>query len=347
MKTVALLAAALALGGPAALPQAAAAAQPAAAPPACAPVGDLNFVCGPVNVEDLLPVDGGKYLVGGSFKAGSAGLYLIDTAARTYKTVAISIAAKPDAGEHSCPAPDIKTLSTHGLDVRAGKGGTATVYAVDHRADGRDVIDLFRLNPAKVSAEWTGCVMTPPGTSANSVVGLADGSIVITRFFDTTDKGGIGAVMAGKVTGLVYHWVPGKGIAEVPGTRLSGDNGLVASPDGKTLYINAYGTKEVWRVPLSGQGERRSVKVDFNPDNVRWAPDGKIFVTGQYLDAGNLRGPNAWTTVVLDPATMTVIPLVKEPGLKQFDNGTTAVQVGRTLWFGAFRGDRIAYKTLP
>jgi hypothetical protein len=189
--------------------------------------------------------------------------------------------------------------------------------------------------------------MTPAGTSANSVVGLPDGSIVVTRFFDTADKGGIGAVMAGKVTGFVYHWTPDKGFTEVAGTQLSGDNGLIASPDGKILYINAYGTREVWRVSLSGQGERKAVKVDFNPDNVRWTPDGKIFVTGQYLDAKNLRGPNAWATVVLDPVTMAVTPLVKEPGLKAFDDGTTAVQVGKTLWFGTFRGDRVAYKTLP
>jgi hypothetical protein len=344
MKTAAVIAATLALGGAAALPRTAAA-QPA--PAACSAIGDLHFVCGPVNVEDMLAVDGGKYLVGGSYKAGSAGLYLIDTAAKTYKTVAITIAAKAGAGEPSCPAPDLKTLSTHGLDVRAGKGGLTTVYAVDHRAGGRDVVDVFRLNAAKVSAQWDGCVMTPAGTSANSVVGLADGSIVVTRFFDTADKSGIGGVLAGKVTGLVYHWVAGKGLSVVPGTRLSGDNGLIASPDGKTLYINAYGAKEVWRVPLSGQGGRKVAKVDFNPDNARWAPDGKILVTGQYLDAKNLRGPNAWATAVLDPVTMAVTPLVKEPGLKEFDDGTTAVQVGKTLWFGTFRGDRIAYKTLP
>jgi hypothetical protein len=119
MKTVALIAAALALGASAAAPRPAAA---QTAPDACSPVGDLHFVCGPVNVEDLLPVDGGKFLVGGSFKAGSAGLYLIDTAAKTYKDVAISIAAKSSAGDPSCPAPNLKTLSTHGLDVKPGRG---------------------------------------------------------------------------------------------------------------------------------------------------------------------------------------------------------------------------------
>jgi sugar lactone lactonase YvrE len=188
----------------------------------------------------------------------------------------------------------------------------------------------------------------PEGTSGNSLVALPSGQIVVTKFLDTRDKQAMQKVMAGQLNAAtVYLWTPGKGISEVPGTQLSGDNGMIASPDGKTLYINAYGTKEIWKVPLSGQGERKVAKVDFNPDNVRWAPDGKIFVTGQYLDSKNLRGPNAWATAVLDPAAMAVTPLVKEPGLKEFDNGTTAVQVGKTLWFGTFRGDRVAYKTLP
>jgi len=56
---------------------------------------------------------------------------------------------------------------------------------------------------------------------------------------------------------VVFHWVPGKGISPVPGTELSGDNGLVASPDGKTLYINAYGTNT-----RLGEGEWMVVEAD-------------------------------------------------------------------------------------
>src|SRR5581483_4063031 len=79
----------------------------------CSPVGDLSFVCGLINVEDFLPVDGGRWLVGGSFQ-GSAGLYLIDTAAKTAKPATLSIAAKPEAIYHECPgAPDLKKLATH------------------------------------------------------------------------------------------------------------------------------------------------------------------------------------------------------------------------------------------
>jgi hypothetical protein len=312
----------------------------------CAPVGDLSFVCGVVNVEDFLPVEGGRWLVAGSLKPGSAGLYLIDTAAKTFKPVSLSIAAKPDP-TYPCAAPDLKGLATHGLDVIPGHGGVSTVYAINH--GGRDAVEVFHLNSAGNSAEWVGCVVVPPDVNPNSVAALpkGKGAFVVTKFMDNTDKQAFQHILAGQINGVVYLWTPGKGFSEVAGTRLSGDNGIVASPDGKWLFVNAYGTREIYRVPVSGQGERSSVKVDFNPDNLRWAPDGKIFVTGQFVTPESLSGPLAWATVLLDPQTMKTTPVVREPGSKEFDGATSAVQVGSTLWFGTFRGDRVAYRSAP
>lgn len=313
----------------------------------CAPAGNLSFVCGLINVEDIVPVDGGRWLVGGSFQAGSAGLYLIDTAAKTAKAATLSIAPKPDALYAECPgSPDLRKLTTHGLDVAEGRGGVATVWAINH--GGRESVEVFRLNAAKGSAEWVGCVVLPEGTSGNSVVHLPKGAFAVTKFLDTRDKQGFQRVISGAINGVVYLWTPGKGFSELPGTQLSGDNGLVASPDGKWLFVNAYGTREVYRVPLSGKGGRSSVKVDFNPDNLRWAPDGTVFVTGQFINPKNPPGThNGWATVRLDPQTMTTTAVVKEAGLAEFDNATSAVQVGNTLWFGTFRGDRVAYRPAP
>jgi hypothetical protein len=61
----------------------------------------------------------------------------------------------------------------------------------------------------------------------------------------------------------------------------------------------------------------------------------------------SLNEPLAWATVLLDPETLQTTPVVKEPGLKEFGGATSAVQVGSTLWFGTFRGDRIAYRPAP
>ena len=327
-------------------PYFAAAQAPSVAPaPSCEPAGDLKFVCATINVEDFLPIEAGRWLVGGSYKEGSVGLYLIDTSARTSKAVALSVAAKPDP-RYPCKAPDMKKLQTHGLDVTPEHEGVTTVYAVNHGE--RESVEVFRLNAAHAAAEWVGCVVMPEGVSPNSVAVLPKGGgFVVTKFLDTRDKASFQHIMAGQINGVVYLWTPGKGFSEVPGTQLSGDNGILVSRDGKWLYVNAWGTHEIYRVPLSGRGERTSVKVDFCPDNLRWAPDGTILTAGQFVNSQTLNITHGWAAARLDPTTLKVTPLVNEAALPQFADATTAVQVGQTLWFGTFRGDRIAYRALP
>jgi hypothetical protein len=311
----------------------------------CSAVGDLHFVCGLINVEDFLPVDGGRWLVGSSYQEKSVGLYLIDTAAKTAKAVTLSIAAHSDAMYAGCAAPDLRALFTHGLDVVSGRGGTTIVYAVNHA--GRNSVEVFHLNAAKASAEWIGCAVLPAGADGNAVAALHNGSFVVTKFVDPDDKDSLQKLITGTITGTVYRWTPGEGFSEVPGTRLSGDNGVAVSRDGKWLFVNATGANQIYRVALSGKGERSSVKVDFHPDNLRWAPDGKLFVTGSFTNAQNFHSLHGWAAVRLDPQTMTVTPVVKEPGYTEFDNATSTVQVGQTLWFGTYAGDRMAYRAMP
>jgi hypothetical protein len=336
-----MLAAGLLATGQAALAQNA-----ASSATGCAPDGDLHFVCNLLSVEDFVPVDGGRWLVGGSYVEKSVGLYLIDTRAKTAKPMTLSVSATPDPLYAGCAAPDLAKLQTHGLDVRK-LDGRLTAFVVSHGA--RESVEIFRLHPAVGTAEWVGCAVEPDGVSGNAVTALAHGAFALTKFMDTRDKQGFQHIMAGQVTGAVFLYTPGKGFTQVPGTEMAGDNGILSSPDGRWLYINAYGSREIYRVPISGHGKRSVAKVDFCPDNLRWAPDGSIFVTGQFIDAKTLtgNGPRGWATVRLDPKTMTTTPVVKEPGLKEFDNATSTVQVGDTLWFGTFRGDRMAYMPAP
>ena len=327
-------------------PQSALAQGGAAATGNCAPQGNLHFVCNLISVEDFVPVSGGRWLVGGSYVEKGVGLYLVDTRAKTAKPVALSPAAKPDPLYAGCSAPDLTALQTHGVDVLQAHGHI-TVYAINH--GGRESVEIFRLHPAAGTAEWVGCALPPEGVSGNAVAAMGQGAFVMTKFDDTRDKQGFQHIMSGQVTGAVYRFTPGKGFDEVPGTQLAGDNGLVVSSDRQWIYVNAYGTREIYRLPLSGNGARQSVKVDFCPDNLRWAPDGSLFVTGQFIDAKSMAitALHGWATVRLDPQTMAITPVVKEPGLKVFDNATSTVQVGQTLWFGTFRGDRMAYMRVP
>jgi hypothetical protein len=313
----------------------------------CETQGDLHFICGMSNVEDMLPIDDGKWIVASSMTQGSAGFYLIDPVSKTSKPIALSI-GKAEAPYNQCPgAPDLKTVLTHGLDVTRETHSTSLVFAVNHI--GRQSVEIYRLTPSQGTAVWIGCVVVPDGAYPNAVVNLPDHSIAVTKFVDTREKDGMADALAGKPNGLVYRWTPGAGWSEVPNSALPGDNGIVASADGKTLFVNAWGSSEIWRLPLSGMGKPTKVSLNFHPDNLRWAPDGSIFVTGQTRSSEALPPTDAtgWSVARLDPKTMTVTPLFHYEGTAAFGYATSTVQAGHTLFIGTWRGDKVAYRDAP
>jgi hypothetical protein len=46
--------------------------------------------------------------------------------------------------------------------------------------------------------------------------------------------------------------------------------------------------------------------------------------------------------VKINPETMVVRDVIREPATPAFGAGTVAVEVGDQIWVGSFRGDRIA-----
>jgi hypothetical protein len=347
MKTVLPLAFALALA-PVQLAWSQAPAPPAAAPPPCLPEGQTRYVCNVLVVEDMMVVPGGRWVAGSAMTAGAGGLYLIDTRTLTAHPAKI-VMGKPVAPYDRCPGPpDMKTLRTHGIDLKPGAAArTATVYAVAH--GGRESIEVFKVDAStrEPTVTWTGCIVLPKNASGNAVAALPDGRIAVTKFMNADDNDGIVHILSGQITGTVYVWTPRQGFSEVPGTELSGDNGLLVSKDGHWLYVNDFGRKAVYKVPLDRSGEITHVATDFRPDNLRWAPDGKIIATGQFVDLNNRDDLHGWAAVKIDPETLATEPYVKVAGTAAFDNGTTTLVVGKDLYIGTYRGDRVMVMPAP
>ena len=320
----------------------------AAAPPPCTPAEGLSFICGMVGVEDIVAAPGRRWLFGGSFRRNSAGLYVIDARTRTAKPADLSVAdgagAAPFAG---CAPPDLKAMSTHGLDLRPGKDGVQTIYAVNHQ--NRESIEVFSADTRgnEPVVRWIGCLILPSDVNANSVAALPDGGLAITKFQQQGDPLGYDHLMQGQVTGTVYLWEPGKGFSEAPNTRLAGDNGIVVSPDGKWLFVAEYGARKVHRISIDGSAPTKTVATAYNPDNLRWDTNGRIMVGGQFVELANRNGPHGWAIDSLDPKTMTLKPVMQKPGSAAFDNATTAIRAQGQLWIGTYRGDRIAYVPEP
>ena len=78
----------------------------------------------------------------------------------------------------------------------------------------------------------------------------------------------------------------------MPGSEAAGANGLEISKDGKWYYVAEWGNRSFMRLSR-GQtpAKRDEISLGFRVDNVRWAPDGSLFVAGQGgADVGRGRG---------------------------------------------------------
>jgi hypothetical protein len=328
------------------------AARPAAAAEACAPAGKVRYLCGLKNAEDLAPLPGSPFMIvsgmsGSGAKAGE--LYLVDTRARRFSVLEPDLSGPPRKPYADCPgAPPAAVLAPHGLALRPGRAGRHLLYAVNH--GGRQSVELFQVDARSGAPKvrWIGCVVMPKDVNPNSVAPTPEGGFVVTKF-DANDAEGFPAMAAGKATGSVLDWEPGKGFRQIPGSVLSGDNGVVVSPDGRWVFVNAWPEKRVVRLARRGAGAPASAAVDFMPDNLHWAGDGRILVAGQVADMKTLldckaeRCPHDWAVVRLDPKTMRTAPVLRERGTQAFSDATGAVQVGTEVWVGTYRGDRLAH----
>lgn len=333
-----------------------AATPPATTPaPDCAADGALHYVCGPVNAEDVLRLGTTRWLLtsgmDGPLNGGAPArghVYLVDTQAKSWVDFfpGTTPAFRHDTTRFKdCPGPlDVTSFSAHGLSAREQGAGRFQLYVTGHGQ--REAIEIFEVSTsgANPSITWVGCVVLPERVSANSVAILADGGFVTSQFMDRglPMAEAFAQVTRGVVNGKVYEWHPGGKVEPIAGTELSGANGILASPDGQTLFVAAYGSGEVVRFERAGGTLRKQVvKVDITPDNLRWSADGKVLAAGGVH--GGAPGSTAWAVLQIDPATLAVKRVAGGDKLTGMRGVTAGVQVGNEMWIGTFSGNRIGY----
>jgi alkylhydroperoxidase family enzyme len=330
-------------------------------PERCGPAGGQEFVCGPVNAEDLVRAPGTDWIVASGMAAGG-GFYLIDSTTGGWSALAFD--ARHDALAYpNCPSPpSFDALETHGLNVRAQGGNRAVLYVVGHGA--REAIEVFELDGAgeRPALTWIGCVTMPEGLAANSVASFADGSLVATvllmpgrTFADS---------VAMRPTGAVYKWSPGDDeLVLLEGSELPGNNGIEVSADGSEIYVVSSGFQTV--VAFSNTNPvrqlRTTTQLPITPDNLHMSPNGSLLTAGMKNDVPECGGPpgpqhdlNALATcprgtmaIEVDPKTMDYRVLVETEATEAFSNATMVLPAGDRFWIGTFRGDRIAHGPLP
>jgi hypothetical protein len=332
----------------------------AAASRTCAPAGELSFVCGAENPEDLARIPGTRWLIATGFAPG-AGLKLVDTGSkRLSRWTPLVPAGRP--ADPRCPSPlDPAVLNAHGLSLRARGEDRWTLHVVNHGA--RESIEVFdvEVRSDRPVLRWAGCLPMPEGLAANSVATFSDGTVLATVL--TRPGTTIADFVAGRPTGGVYQWAPGDDrFRLLPGTELPGDNGLETSPDDRRFYVVAFGWHAVVIFARDDTTHPllRAVAPDFMPDNIHWDGE-RLIAAGMRYDepaCGGLRGVidgiadpmtchRGYVAAALDPRTGMFRTLVYGPPNPAFNDVSSAVVVGNELWLGAYRSDRLAWRLLP
>jgi hypothetical protein len=322
----------------------------------CAAFGSLSFLCGPESAEDLVRIGNTPWLIaGGLAEPNKPGrLYFIDTAKKqwtaVYPTGRPSPSAQPKRFPNCTTEPDAAKYSAHGISLRNMGRGRYELMVAAHGS--REAIEFYdvRLRGNRPSLHWMGCVPIPADVSINSVVPLADGGFLATKFY-APSEGGMPAIMQRKITGGIMEWHPGGEVTAIPGTELSGANGIEISDNGRVIYVAAWGTRELVRFERQGnQLSKKVVPLDFAGDNLRWSQDRKSLLVGgqKFAIRNNLPAElEGWTVIRVDPATLAVKKLFEADAKAPMQGISVAVEVGNDIWVGPFRGDRVAYFAQP
>jgi hypothetical protein len=321
----------------------------------CEPSGDVGYVCGVKNPEDLVLVPGTPWIVSSGMAEG-AGFYLVDSTSGN--VTVLPFTAQHDAAFASCATPPTpQSLNTHGLNIRANGAGRAKLYVVGHGA--REAIEVFDVDAtaAQPTLTWRGCVPMPEGLAANSVASFADGSLVATVLFMPGKT--FADSVARRPTGAVFEWSPGdSGFTLVEGTQLPANNGIEVSADGREIYVASSGLQTI--VAFSHSNPARQLRttrpLPFTPDNVHLGPDGRLLTAGMANDVPECGGPpgpqhdipklaacpRPTIAVAIDPATMRDTVIATTAADPKFSNATMVLTAAGQAWIGTFSGDKIA-----
>jgi hypothetical protein len=114
------------------------------------------------------------------------------------------------------------------------------------------------------------------------------------------------------------------------------------------MYFNAWTAKEVHKYDLKEGKEAAMIKLDFMPDNISWTSKHTMLAAG-VKGAGGYCPAGSGTPCIqgfgiaeIDPGKMDVKTVFDSEGKGALISGVSgALQVGNSIYIGAFQGDRI------
>ncbi len=325
----------------------------------CEPKGNARPICGFSNPEDIVALPGDQAILIGEYGASAAfsgRLLVLELESEKQHTVFRGgqgmATAEPGWGDPACTTPPDAKFNSHGIDLVRRDDGRLQLLVIQHGS--REAVELFEVMGAGTDWQvaWRGCVPSPPNASLNSIAGVSNGDFYTTQMVPLEPPIDLSQGLPRHVTGHAFAWSQSEAsFRKIEGTDGAMPNGIVASPDGRFIYMNATAEHSVRKVEVATGRELGRATVD-SPDNARWAPDGHVLIasikrdiTGEDFGAcvsiqqGACSIP--FKIVALDPDSMTIVETLYATDGAPMGAGTVGLRVGDELFIGSFHGDRI------
>lgn len=326
----------------------------------CEPKGNARPICAFTNPEDMVPLPGNRAILIGEYGASaddhSGGLVLFELASEARRTLYRGGESEAEAeagwGAPTCTTPPTAAFNSHGIDLVRRDDGRLQLFVVQH--GGREAVELFEVlgRGTDWRVEWRGCVPAPANASLNDVAGLPNGDFYTTQMAPLDPPLDLTKGLPTHVTGRAFAWSQADGaFRTIGGTEGSLPNGIATAPDGRYVYMNASSEGSLRKVEVATGRELGRVSID-TPDNLSWSPDGRLLVASLKGDLdgedfsscvsitrGACRIP--FKIVAVAPGSMAIVETLYESDGTPMGAGTVGLQVGRELFIGSFRGDRI------
>lgn len=329
----------------------------------CVAKDNARPICKFQSPEDIVPLPGNEALLISGYGALDAsgaqrtpgGLVLFSLADETPTTIYSggrdADLAEAGWGDPTCPPPPKDKFNAHGIDLVKRDDGRLALLVVQHF--GREAVEFFEVTGAGKSwnVAWKGCVLAPADASLNEVVGLPNGDFFTTKMASLAGATDFTEGIPTEPTGHVYFWSAADGFRKIEGTDGVMPNGIAASADGKTLFLNVTMQSEVRKIDVATGKILATASVKM-PDNVTWAPDGKRLLVASLhgfettnfsvcVDLPEGACPIPFSIQAVDAETMKTLGPVYESSGTPMGGGTVGLQVGNELFIGSFTGDRI------
>ena len=336
----------------------------------CDPAGRGRPVCGLMNPEDVIPLPASHWVLASELRRpgeprGSIVAFTLDGDGAATTLVGPSAPAEwlddPFLAKNKeiCPGPlPADGLEPHGMDLVVERTPPWMLLVVNHGT--RESIEIYDVTPSKHDdvaprLRWMGCIPLPDGYAANDVAAMDDGRLVASttriRFVDWVLA--IFRMTMGSPLGDAMDWSFDQGWRHVDHTRVGLPNGVAVDATGR-LFVADWAGSRLVRVDRA-TGRRDEIPLPHHPDNVSWAPDGRLVVAGQIGSVreafgcvdGHVRNcGQPWSVLAVDPDTLAVAMLAQGDG-RDFGAASSAAFAKHTLVVGTWAGDRALRLPVP